>query len=97
MGTIAARDALRVLQLLEQVLVATLMTGRQAVILRAGIESRELVYGEVVQHTLDWVSASFDFLAEDRPLEADLRHLLARLQDGQLLSIYQGLQQELAG
>lgn len=97
MGTIAARDALRVLQLLEQVLVATLMTGRQAVMLRAGIESRELVYGEVVQHTLDWVSVSFDFLGEDRPLEADLRHLLARLQDCQLLSIYQGLQQELAG
>ena len=37
MGTIAARDCLRVLELSEQVLAALLLAGAQGVVLRAGL------------------------------------------------------------
>lgn len=89
MGTIAARDALRVLQLVEQVLAATLITARQALQLRQLLNGEALHYGKAVQHTLSWIEESFDFLVEDRALEPNLRHLLARLQAGELLSVYE--------
>ncbi len=75
MGTIAARDCLRVLELTEQVASASLLAVHQAIELRlrAGeVSAHELNSNLAAQH--DRVMASFDFVTEDRPLEHDLRH-----------------------
>jgi histidine ammonia-lyase len=89
MGTIAARDALRILQLVEQVLAATLIAGKQAMALRELQQASEPVqYGQQIQATLDWLAQDFEFLQEDRALECCLRSLVARLQQGELLAAY---------
>ena len=83
MGTIAARDAFRVLQLTEQVAAAQLLAVAQAVELRrrepgdgegAGAMSEELraFARGLLEH--------FAFLEEDRPLEAELRTVTALIQ-----------------
>ncbi len=74
MGTIAARDCLRVLELTEQVAAASLLAATQ------GMELRER-QGEVDTDTLSSaiikmkqeVLAYFDIVEEDRPLETVLR------------------------
>jgi histidine ammonia-lyase len=81
MGTIAARDCLRVLQLSEQVAAAALLSATQGLHLR--IRQQELS-----EHTLtssiaamkNAVSEHFDFLEEDRPLEKNLRHTVELIQ-----------------
>jgi histidine ammonia-lyase len=74
MGTIAARDAVRVLELTEQVAVALLLATVQAVHLRG---EREL--SAAAQRAMDDVRGWFAPVAEDRALEADLRQALERL------------------
>ena len=73
MGTIAARDCIRVLELTEQVAAACLLAFTQAINLR----DRDGQIGEGclggVQETLDQSAAVSTFLDEDRPLEKDLR------------------------
>ena len=80
MGTIAARDCVRVLELTEQVVAAGLLAATQALYLRkndadfdqqAITPSLEKIYAQLREH--------FAILAEDRPLEGDLRQLLVLL------------------
>lgn len=81
MGTIAARDCLRVLQLTEQVTAAMLIASVQGVRLR--IKRGEVqveTLSEGVKQTLAQVDAVFPFLEEDRPLEQTLRDVIALIQ-----------------
>ncbi|MFM4995274.1 HAL/PAL/TAL family ammonia-lyase [Aeromonas sanarellii] len=81
MGTIAARDALRVLTLTEQVGAACLLAAVQGVELRLGLQHSGL---EALSHPLREmvlaVRADHPALVEDRSLEQELRALIARLQ-----------------
>lgn len=72
MGTIAARDCLRVLQLTEQVAAALTMAATQGVRLRLQNEpGKALASG--IEAFLDEVAQHTAFVDEDRPLEAELR------------------------
>ncbi len=77
MGTIAARDALRVLELVEQVAAGHLIAVRQGVALRRSQQAVELTeeLGEFVAD-LDQL---IPFVAEDRALDADLHRVLGAL------------------
>jgi histidine ammonia-lyase len=83
MGTIAARDCLRILQLTEQVAAAALLAMTQGIDLR-------IAAGELDEHsltpslatTLAQVRVDFAPLVEDRPLEALLRQTVAKIQSG---------------
>lgn len=80
MGTIAARDALRVLTLTEQCIAAMLLATSQALYLRR--ENNELNAAEIgpeINRTLTWLAEDFAPVIEDRALEGELRRLLARL------------------
>jgi len=81
MGTIAARDALRVMQLTEQVLASTLLAAVQAVRIR--IKSGELDHDTLSPNLMemyDDVAENFETLVEDRPLESDLRYTIDAIQ-----------------
>ena len=78
MGTIAARDCLRVLTLTEQVAAAHTLATVQAARLRLKIDSATPVPAPL-QAFIDSVGAQSPFVDEDRPLEADLRALLASI------------------
>lgn len=74
MGTIAARDCLRVLELTEQVAAASLLAAHQALALR--LRNQDLVAeqlnGEIIrQH--DMIMSGFELVEEDRPMEMELR------------------------
>lgn len=71
MGTIAARDCLRVLELTEQVAAALVLATTQAVELRFRGESPNLT--AACAGFCQSVRDHLTFLDEDRPLEADLR------------------------
>ena len=74
MGTIAARDCLRVLELTEQVAAASLLASHQAleIRLRSGdLEASTLNKELIRQH--QQIMAEFDFVDEDRPMEMELR------------------------
>jgi histidine ammonia-lyase len=77
MGTIAARDCLRVLELTEQVAAALLITVRQGVALRerqGELERRAL--SAAVQASMLELEACVPFIEDDRALEPELRALL---------------------
>ena len=74
MGTIAARDALRVLTLTEQVAAAHVVTARQAVFLKA--RSGAKVPAAVLELA---EQMGVEPLIEDRVLEPELRGLIARM------------------
>ncbi|CAA0115404.1 Histidine ammonia-lyase [BD1-7 clade bacterium] len=81
MGTIAARDCMRVLQLTEQVAAAMLLAATQGVHLRIrqnDIDGAEL--SSAVVATMNQVSEYFEFLEQDRALEHDLRDTVAKIQ-----------------
>ena len=81
MGTIAARDAMRVLQLSEQVASAMLLASCQGVQLR--IKQGEITLAQLspaVQQTLAEVDEVFTFLEQDRALEGDLRKTIELIQ-----------------
>ena len=88
MGTIAARDCLRVLQLTEQVLAALLITVRQGVALRerAGGGTVEL-RGDAPAFVAQ-LNQEIAFIAEDVALEPLLRQLLGRI-DAQAWTLYE--------
>ncbi|MCL1124598.1 HAL/PAL/TAL family ammonia-lyase [Shewanella surugensis] len=84
MGTIAARDCLRVLQLTEQVAAAALLSMTQGINLR--IQNNELDASSLtpsLAKTLTQVKADFSFLTEDRPLEHILRQTIDKIQRGE--------------
>jgi histidine ammonia-lyase len=77
MGTIAARDCLRVLELTEQVTSAALLASNQAVELR--LRQGRLEDFELSEHIVAMradIATFFEPLEEDRPLEATLRHTI---------------------
>ncbi|GAB1256022.1 aromatic amino acid ammonia-lyase [Aurantivibrio plasticivorans] len=81
MGTIAARDCLRVLQLTEQVVAASLFAVVQGVELRMNsgeIASEQI--GASIKQTMADVRESVDFLVEDRRLDGELRQLVQFIQ-----------------
>ncbi|WP_308364448.1 MULTISPECIES: aromatic amino acid ammonia-lyase [unclassified Microbulbifer] len=91
MGTIAARDCMRVLQLTEQVAAAALMTAWQGVQLRLrdGVVQEENL-SPALRASLRQVADNFALLGQDRELESDLRNFVKliqqrhwRLYDGQ--------------
>jgi histidine ammonia-lyase len=67
MGTIAARDALRLCQLVKRTVAIHLLTSAQAVEIREKIEDRPLV-GEIVQGIRSLAPA----VMEDRPMDIDI-------------------------
>ncbi len=80
MGTIAARDCLRVLELTEQVAAAHLLALSQALRLRvkrSSLEESEL--SVAVRTFLHEVSVDFPLVVEDRPLEAELRRTVEKI------------------
>lgn len=78
MGTIAARDALRVLTLTEQVAAATLLAANQGVWLRGrASEGRPLPPALAAMH--EQLLGHFTPLEEDRALESELRQCLAMI------------------
>lgn len=79
MGTIAARDCLRVLELTEQVLVATLLAAYQGVVLRRQQSQAQLQPSAAVTAMMADIEQHFALLAEDRPLELELRAWLKRI------------------
>ncbi|ASJ76053.1 HAL/PAL/TAL family ammonia-lyase [Granulosicoccus antarcticus] len=80
MGTIAARDCLRILQLTEQVAAAALLAACQGVELRAQAGDGEYALTGGMQETLSQVREEFAFLKEDRALEKELRKMIDQIQ-----------------
>jgi histidine ammonia-lyase len=78
MGTIAARDCLRILELTEQVTAALLITVRQAAWWRARLNPSRTP-GAPLREMLDALGADVTVVEEDRRLEPDLRLLLERM------------------
>ncbi|RUO72018.1 aromatic amino acid lyase [Pseudidiomarina sediminum] len=78
MGTIAARDCLRVLELTEQVMVATLLATVQGVQLRRQ-QAGQTQCSAAIDAMLADISADFTLVQEDRPLEAELRYWLEQV------------------
>jgi histidine ammonia-lyase len=89
MGTIAARDCLRVLELTEQVAAAHTLATVQAARLRLKIDSATPIPAPL-QAFIDSVTAQSPFVDEDRALENDLRALTARIAACDLLNDYRG-------
>lgn len=90
MGTIAARDCLRVLELTEQVAAAMLLATSQALALRlqsGAVESSSL--SDAILTTKNEVFESFELLTEDRALEMDLRRIIHRIR-GRSFALYSG-------
>jgi histidine ammonia-lyase len=84
MGTIAARDCIRVLELTEQVAAAVLIAAVQAVELRG----KEQLLSENLSITMSQVREHVPFLEVDRALEQDLRLCLQLMRD-QYWSLYE--------
>jgi histidine ammonia-lyase len=78
MGTIAARDCLRVLELTEQVVAALLITVRQGVWLRIRA-TPDVLPQAALADMMEALAADIKVVEEDRRLEPDLRLLLARI------------------
>jgi len=78
MGTIAARDCLRVMELTEQVVAGLLITVRQGVWLRRRLNPSVAPQAPLEQ-MLESLGADIPVIEEDRRLEPDLRLLLERI------------------
>lgn len=83
MGTIAARDASRVILLTEQVIAALSCAAVQAIQLK-GLNH---ALSEVLTQFQHWVLESFTFVEEDRALQHDLQHLVDRFEQLELLNL----------
>jgi histidine ammonia-lyase len=73
MGTIAARDCLRILELTEQVAAAVLFAAVQGVELRGNVAE----LSPALLQTVKFVRQCSPFLSTDRALEQELRQCLA--------------------
>jgi len=78
MGTIAARDCLRVLELTEQVAAALLITVRQGVWLRQQTNP-ELTLSPAITHMMQALETQIAPIQEDRRLDPELRELLVSM------------------
>ena len=77
MGTIAARDCIRVIELTEQVTTACLLAAVQAVRLREKAGDLKAAIPAALAGFIAAVDRSFPLLEADRPLESELREHLA--------------------
>ncbi len=80
MGTIAARDGLRVIQLTEQVAAAALMIMHQGVSIR--LRRGEITPTELtpaLKQLMERTGQAYEPLDEDRPLDQELRGMMALL------------------
>ncbi|WP_410498068.1 HAL/PAL/TAL family ammonia-lyase [Chitinibacter sp. S2-10] len=85
MGTIAARDALRVLQLTEQVVAAHALAAVQGVELR--VQQGELKTGQLSRGVVALMAEIREFsahLLEDRALDSELRIAISKIQSQHL-------------
>jgi histidine ammonia-lyase len=83
MGTIAARDCLRVLELTEQVAAAMVMATVQGVTLRQNlVESTPTSLPLAMIDFMKSVGEHTSFLDEDRSLEAELRAMTNLIREG---------------
>ncbi len=78
MGTIAARDALRVIELTEQVIAAMLIAARQATSLREGLGTAMPAALAPMHADL---AARIALVEEDRALDGELRALIADVRE----------------
>jgi len=78
MGTIAARDCLRVLELTEQVAAALLIAVRQGVWLRCRLEPERVLPAPLAE-MLAQLGQDIAPVREDRRLDGDLRLLLEQM------------------
>jgi len=78
MGTIAARDCLRVLELSEQVLAAMLIAARQGLSLRLQ-QQQDLALSPALASMLADLEDRIALVVEDRALDRDLLNLLSAL------------------
>lgn len=77
MGTIAARDATRVLQLTEQVMAALCCASVQAIQLK-GLRQQ---LSPQLQQFVHWIEQDFDLLVEDSPLQSTLQDICQRFEN----------------
>jgi histidine ammonia-lyase len=82
MGTIAARDCVRVLELAAQTAAASLLAAAQA--LRLRLDRREITPAAFsgVEETYRQVFSYYTFLEDDRPLDTDLRKTVELIERG---------------
>jgi len=78
MGTIAARDCLRVLELTEQVVAALLITARQGITLRQRLQP-DLVLGAALSEMHANLATRLPLIVEDRALDHELLGLIAAI------------------
>lgn len=86
MGTIAARDCLRVVELTEQVAAALLVTARQGVALRRALDGGAPLPAAPEAMLAD-LESRLPLIVEDRALDVELRQLLAAIR-GEAWSLY---------
>ena len=84
MGTIAARDASRVILLTEQVIAALSCAAVQAIELK-GLSGQ---LGSILAWFREWVLNEFHFVEEDRPLQSELQKIVECLEDLTLLDCF---------
>ncbi|MFC7290834.1 HAL/PAL/TAL family ammonia-lyase [Hirschia litorea] len=83
MGTIAARDALRVNELTAQVTAAHMMAATQAIELRLNEgELTDVMVGPRVLNQMEKVREVVPFIAEDQPMDKMLRELTDKILTG---------------
>lgn len=80
MGTIAARDCLRVLELSEQVVAAMLIAARQGLALRRRI-APDLALGAALAAFQSDLEGRVPLVEEDRALDGDLQRLLGAIRE----------------
>ncbi len=82
MGTIAARDASRVITLTQQVIAALCCASVQAIYLK-GLTAQ---LSPTLQAFMQWTLQSFAFVEEDRPLQTELQQIVDRLDQLELFN-----------
>ncbi|MDC4785088.1 aromatic amino acid ammonia-lyase [Acinetobacter baumannii] len=82
MGTIAARDASRVITLTQQVIAALCCASVQAIHLK-GLTTQ---LSPILQTFMQWTLQSFAFVEEDRPLQTELQQIVNRLDQLELFN-----------
>lgn len=78
MGTIAARDCLRVLELSEQVVAAMLIAARQGIALRRKVDD-SIVLSPALAGMQQDLEARIELVVEDRALDKELQALLGAI------------------
>jgi histidine ammonia-lyase len=81
MGTIAARDCIRIIELTEQVAAACLLASAQALQIRLLKQEIAETNMKGIKMTFDQVFSYYQFLEDDRPLEKDLRKTLEQMRN----------------